>query len=109
MIAFLILFLALVIFLAFFIGNNLTFSCPFWLFKGYDSVSVLILIFAAFAAGIIFSIIVMLAGKYAKNKSEAVMIKEEKSKKELKEEKRIRKLEAKNKKAKKTEDIKVQQ
>lgn len=105
MIAFLILFLIFVIFLAFFIGHNIGNACAFWLFKDYASMSVLILVFGAFACGIIFSIIVMIVGKYLKSKPEPVVIKqkEEKPKKESRKERKIRKLEEKNKKKKAAE------
>lgn len=53
----LILFLALVVFVAVFVGFNLSNSCTIWLFHTYTDVPVAILVFGAFAAGIIISVI----------------------------------------------------
>lgn len=64
MIALLILFLTLVVFLAVFIGNNLSNLCNFWFLHTYSEVPVLILIFISFAAGIVFSILIFSIGKF---------------------------------------------
>ena len=65
MIISLILILAIVIFIALFIGKNLGNSCPVWFFKSFEDKNVAVIIFIAFAAGIVFSIICMLIGKFA--------------------------------------------
>ena len=64
MIAALIIILLIIIFLAFFIGKNLTNVCTLWLFKTYTDKSVVVVIFIAFAAGIIFSILCYLIAKF---------------------------------------------
>jgi len=83
MIFLLILFLAFVVFLAFFIGYNISNTCAFWLFKTYESLPVLTLVFIAFACGIVFSIFVIILCRYFKSRSKSkdlVEIKNEKKK-----------------------------
>ena len=63
MIAALIIILLILIFLAFFIGKNLTNVCTLWLFKTYTDKSIVVVIFIAFAAGIIFSLLCYLVAK----------------------------------------------
>lgn len=65
----LILFLAVIIFLAFFIGKNLSNVCTFWLFKTFTDLPVVILVFVSFAAGIVFSILIQAIVKIRKRKS----------------------------------------
>lgn len=55
----LILILAVIVVLAFFVGKNIPNLCTIWFFKTYEQIPVAILVFAAFAAGIVFSIIVI--------------------------------------------------
>ena len=64
MIAALIVILLIILFLAFFIGKNLSNVCTLWLFKTYTDKSVVVVIFIAFAAGIIFSILCYLIAKF---------------------------------------------
>ena len=64
MIAALIIILLILIFLAFFIGKNLTNVCTLWLFKTYTDKSIVVVIFVAFAAGIIFSLLCYLIAKF---------------------------------------------
>ena len=64
MIAALIIILLIILFLAFFIGKNLTNVCTLWLFKTYTDKSVVVVIFIAFAAGIVFSILCYLVAKF---------------------------------------------
>lgn len=86
MIALLILFLALVIFLAFFIGNNLSNLSSFWFLHTYTDIPVLILVFASFAAGIVFSILIFSIGKFRSiAKENQKNIQEEKNTSEKKE------------------------
>ena len=70
MIAALIIILLILIFLAFFIGKNLTNVCTLWLFKTYTDKSVVVVIFIAFAAGIIFSLLCYLIAKLVKTSHE---------------------------------------
>ena len=64
MIAALIIILLILIFLAFFIGKNLSNVCTLWLFKTYTDKSIVVVIFVAFAAGIIFSLLCYLIAKF---------------------------------------------
>ena len=64
MIAALIIILLIILFLAFFIGKNLSNVCTLWLFKTYTDKSVVVVIFVAFAAGIIFSLLCYLIAKF---------------------------------------------
>lgn len=78
MIGFLILFLVLIIFLAIFIGNNLSYLGTFWFFHTYTDVPILVLVFFSFAAGMIFSILLFIIGKILKMKKETEEIETEK-------------------------------
>ena len=64
MIAALIIILLIILFLAFFIGKNLSNVCTLWLFKTYTDKSIVVVIFVAFAAGIIFSLLCYLIAKF---------------------------------------------
>ncbi len=64
MIAALIIILLIILFLTFFIGKNLTNVCTLWLFKTYTDKSIVVVIFVAFAAGIIFSLLCYLIAKF---------------------------------------------
>ena len=64
MIAALIIILLILLFLAFFIGKNLSNVCTLWLFKTYTDKSIVVVIFVAFAAGIIFSLLCYLIAKF---------------------------------------------
>ena len=64
MIAALIVILLIILFLAFFIGKNLSNVCTLWLFKTYTDKSIVVVIFVAFAAGIIFSLLCYLIAKF---------------------------------------------
>lgn len=59
MITTLVVFLLVIVFLAFFIGKNLSNVCTFWFFKTYTDLPVAVLVFIAFAAGIVFSLILI--------------------------------------------------
>jgi len=59
----LILFLAFVVFLAFFVGLNIGNVCTFWFFKTYTDVPAAVLVLIAFGAGIIVAILFMLIAK----------------------------------------------
>ncbi|MBR1638419.1 MAG: DUF1049 domain-containing protein [Treponema sp.] len=59
----LILFLAFVVFLAFFVGLNIGNTCTFWFFKTYEAIPVSVLVLIAFGAGIIVSILFVLIAK----------------------------------------------
>ena len=71
MIVTLILILLLVIFMAFFIGMNLTNVCTFWFFKNYTNLPVAVLALIAFGAGIIFTLLFILVAKMKAPASDA--------------------------------------
>lgn len=66
----LILILLIFIFLAFFVGKNLSNICTFWFFKTYTDLSVTVIVFIAFAAGIIFSLLCYLVAKLIRSTHE---------------------------------------
>lgn len=94
MIAALIIILLIILFLAFFIGKNLTNVCTLWLFKTYTDKSVVVVIFIAFAAGIVFSILCYLIAKFIKisHENEIADAKDYAKKQQKKEEKQNKKL-----------------
>ena len=79
MIVSLILILLLVVFMAFFIGMNLSNVCTFWFFKTYTDLPVAVLALIAFGAGIIFALLFILVAKMKAPPSDA----EERAKKKL--------------------------
>ena len=66
----LILILLIFIFLAFFVGKNLSNICTFWFFKTYTDLSVTVIVFIAFAAGIICSLLCYLVAKLIRSTHE---------------------------------------
>ena len=112
----LILILALVVFLATFIGFNISNVIPaFWFFKTYTNLPVVILVFIAFGAGIVLSLLCVLFARLrksdeensvqeAKNKVEKAEKKEQKRKE--KSDKKLAKLAAKEAKASKSKKTK---
>lgn len=83
MVVTLIIFLAIIVFLAFFVGKNLLNVCTIWFFKNYVDISVAMLVFIAFGAGIVFSLLLLFFSKmkkaFAKDEEEDVKITEKKS------------------------------
>ena len=70
MIVALIILIALVIFLAFFVGKNLaSVANTFWFFKTYTNISALVLVLVAFACGIIVAVLCMIICKLKASKS----------------------------------------
>jgi len=67
MVALLICFLLLIVFLAFFVGKNLSNVCTIWFFKTYTDISVATLVFIAFAAGIAIALLVLFFAKLRKS------------------------------------------
>lgn len=102
----LIIFLLVVVFMAFFIGKNLTNVCTLWLIKTYTNLPVAVLVLIAFGAGIVFSLLLMMISKFRKSMTASAAPepapKKEKSVKREKTEKKIKKL--KGKKAKNITD-----
>lgn len=91
----LILFLAFVVFLAFFFGLNIGNTCSFWFFKTYSDIPVAVLLLVAFGAGIIVAMLFMLIAKL-KGPSEA----EKERREELAQKREAARLKAEEKKQK---------
>ena len=92
----LIVFLAIVIFMAVFIGKNLQNVCSLWLFKSFENVPSAVLVLIAFAAGIVFCILLIIIYKLKKSFADE---EPEKSSAQIKREKQKRKSEIQEKKA----------
>lgn len=99
MIVTLILILLLVIFMAFFIGMNLSNVCTFWFFKTYTDLPVAVLALIAFGAGIIFALLFILVAKMKAPPSDAEARAAKKLEKKAKAEEKLR--QAKEKEAEK--------
>ena len=92
----LIVFLAIVIFMAVFIGKNLQNVCSLWLFKSFENVPSTVLVLFAFAAGIVFCILLIIIFKLKKSLADEPV---DKSSVQLKREKQQKKEEILEKKA----------
>ena len=105
MVAALIIILLIILFLAFFIGKNLTNVCTLWLFKTYSDQSVVVVIFIAFAAGIVFSLLCYLVAKLvrASHENEVADAKNFAQKQQKKQEKIDKKIQKQEEKMKKKE------
>ena len=71
MVVTLILILLIVIFMAFFIGMNLSNLCTFWFFKTFTDLPVAVLTLIAFGAGIIFAMLFIFVAKMKAPPSDA--------------------------------------
>ena len=92
----LIVFLAIVIFMAVFIGKNLQNVCSLWLFKSFENVPSAVLVLFEFAAGIVFCILLIIIFKLKKSLADEPV---DKSSVQLKREKQQKKAEILEKKA----------
>ena len=90
MIVTLILILLLVVFMAFFIGMNLSNVCTFWFFKTYTELPVAVLALIAFGAGIIFALLFILVAKMKAPPSDAEARAQKKLEKKAKAEEKLR-------------------
>ena len=90
MIVTLILILLLVIFMAFFIGLNLSNVCTFWFFKTFTVLPVAVLALIAFGAGIIFTLLFILVAKMKAPASDAEVRAQKKLEKKAKAEEKLR-------------------
>lgn len=95
----LIVILLLVIFLALFIGKNLTYVCTFWLIKTYTDLPVAVLALIAFGCGVVVSLLIFLMTilKKAAAKDKVVGKEDAEKKKKNKVEKELKWFEKKNK------------
>ncbi len=59
----LVVILLIVVFLAFFVGKNLSNVCTIWLFSDFSGIPVSVLVFIAFGCGIVFSILCIVIGR----------------------------------------------
>ena len=85
-----ILILLLVVFMAFFIGMNLSNVCTFWFFKTYTELPVAVLALIAFGAGIIFALLFILVAKMKAPPSDAEARAQKKLEKKAKAEEKLR-------------------
>ena len=92
----LIVFLAIVIFMAVFIGKNLQNVCSLWIFKSFENVPSAVLVLIAFAAGIVFCILLIIIYKLKKSFADE---ESEKSSAQIKREKQQKKSEIQEKTA----------
>lgn len=90
MVVTLVLILLIVIFMAFFIGLNLSNVCTFWFFKTYTELPVSVLALIAFGAGIIFALLFILVAKMKAPPSDAEERAARKLQKKAKAEERFR-------------------
>ena len=90
MVVTLVLILLIVIFMAFFIGLNLSNVCTFWFFKTYTELPVSVLALIAFGAGIIFALLFILVAKMKAPPSDAEERAARKLQKKAKAEERLR-------------------
>lgn len=67
----LILFLVLIVFLALFVGFNLSNVCTLWFFKVFENLPVSVLVLVSFAAGIICSLLCLFITKIKRSKKSA--------------------------------------
>ena len=90
-----IVILLVVIFLAFFVGKNLSNVCSFWFFKTFENLPVAVLVLIAFGVGIGFTFLIFLANKIkqsSKEETSTTSDKKTRAQKQVeKEEKRIKK------------------
>ena len=105
MIAVLIIILLIILFLAFFVGKNLSNICTFWFFKTYTDLSVTVIVFIAFAAGIVFSLLCYMVAKLirASHENEVADAKNYAQKQQKKQEKIDKKIQKQEEKLKKKE------
>ena len=108
MILALIIILLIILFLAFFIGKNLTNVCTIWLFQTYTDKSVVVVIFIAFAAGIVFSLLCYLIAKFIRisHENDIADAKDYAKKQQKKDEKQQKKLARHTAKAKPEPELK---
>ncbi len=95
MIITLILILLIIIFMAFFIGMNLSNVCTFWFFKTFTDLPVVVLTLIAFGAGIIFTMLFFFVAKMKAPPTDAEVRAAKKAEKKAKAEEKIRKLKEK--------------
>lgn len=67
----LILILLIIIFIALFVGFNLSNTCTLWLFKTFENLPVSVLVFVAFAAGIVVAILFLSVAKIKRSSKSA--------------------------------------
>lgn len=111
MVVTLVLILLIVIFMAFFIGLNLSNVCTFWFFKTYTNLPVSVLALIAFGAGIIFALLFILVAKMKAPPTDAEERAARKLQKKAKAEEKLRLAKEKQaeKEAKKVKDRKPEE
>ena len=108
MISLLIFVIAVAVLVALFIGKNLDNACPIWFFKNFEPTNIVVIVFFAFAAGIVFALICFLIGKIIKESraAEETEAASAETKKSRRAEKKLKKAAAKAEEAKKNADDK---
>ena len=98
MIVTIVILLLVVIFLAFFVGKNLSNVCTFWFFNTFENLPVAVLVLIAFGCGIAFTFLIFLVYKIKQSATTEEVVVSNKSEKKTraqklleKEEKRIKK------------------
>jgi len=81
----LILLIIVVVFLAFFIGKNLDFACALWPFESLGELPVSLIVLISFAAGVVFSLILVIFIKLNSSGKKKEKSEETKTKKKRKE------------------------
>ncbi len=95
MIITLILILLIIIFMAFFIGMNLSNVCTFWFFKTFTDLPVAVLTLIAFSAGIIFTMLFIFVAKMKAPATDAEVRVAKRAEKKAKAEEKLRALKEK--------------
>lgn len=67
----LILILLIIVFIALFVGFNLSNTCTLWLFKTFENLPVSVLVFVAFAAGIVVALLFLSVAKIKRSSKSA--------------------------------------
>ena len=106
MIVSLILILLLVVFMAFFIGMNLSNACTFWFFKTYTDLPVAVLALIAFGAGIVFALLFILVAKMKAPATDAEVRAQKKLEKKARAEEKLRLAKEKEEAKKATKEAK---
>lgn len=104
MIVALVFIIAVSILIAFFIGKNLDYNCPIWFLKTFESTNVAAIVFFAFAAGIVFTLLCLFLAKLIKATWEretldAIAEEEKKERKALRKQKKEKKNKKRDKKS----------
>lgn len=79
--------IVIIVMIAMFVGKNLAYSTPIWLFKTFDETNVVVIVFLAFAAGMVFAVLCILLAKIMQAAKSSEEEKKEVPEKEISEKK----------------------